>query len=411
MLSALAPSGPVAPAVQTSPPSTTDSTQPTQRDSFKDVYGSVASKEESESDTGPKQKAAESTGAKSKKGSADNQTDKTAVVVAADAQMIVLQKAPLTFAIASLDQQGSQPTSDESPSATEGQPQSVTQSEGDGAGRTGIPNFSVPVGKPGQTAATALVPANEKLAFSARLTQPDAPQGRVQTPKPSVPQPSRLQANNQTRTMTGPASPSTAKDPYQTVDVKKIAGAETVLPSREISSTSVIDLRQTGAPPPQFSEPVHVTPARSLAVQDVQPMPPEIPKPPASTEILLQLAGKDQSTASVRVIDRSGTVNVTVHAADPDLRNSLRSNLSDLASQLTGQGFKTEVVRPAMMAANAENQRDSRHGGQDSPTQQQHHSPQDSRQPQRDHRGNPESWLNELEQETSGISGAPGGIN
>jgi hypothetical protein len=132
---------------------------------------------------------------------------------------------------------------------------------------------------------------------------------------------------------------------------------------------------------------------------------PEIPKPPASTEILLQLAGKDQSTASVRVVDRSGTVNVTVHAADADLRNSLRTNLSDLASQLTGHGFKTEMSKPVVIAANAENQHDSRHSGQDTPSQQQNHFAQDGRQPQRDRRANSERWHDELEQETSGTPG------
>jgi hypothetical protein len=137
----------------------------------------------------------------------------------------------------------------------------------------------------------------------------------------------------------------------------------------------------------------------------VQPIAPEAPKAPASTEILLQLAGNNQSTASVRVVDRLGTVNVTVHASDADLRNSLRSNLSDLASQLGGQGFKTEVVKPAVVAANADNQHDTRHGSQ----QQQNYLAQNGRQPQRDRPANSERWLDELAQETSGPTGTPGG--
>ena len=76
----------------------------------------------------------------------------------------------------------------------------------------------------------------------------------------------------------------------------------------------------------------------------------------------------------------------------------------DLASQLTGHGFKTEMAKP-VIAANAENQHDSRHGGQDTPSQQQNHFAQDGRQPQRDRRANSDRWRDELEQETSGTPG------
>jgi hypothetical protein len=204
--------------------------------------------------------------------------------------------------------------------------------------------------------------------------------------------------------MAGPTTASAGKDTYQTVDLKRAAAPVPVQPAREIAATSAFDLRQTTSQS-QPAEPLNATPSRSLAIQDVQPILPEIPKPPASTEILLQLAGKDQSTASLRVVDRSGTVNVTVHAADADLRNSLRSNLSDLASQLTGQGFKTEMAKPVVIAANAENQQDSRHSGQGTPSQQQNHFAQDGRQPQRDSRANSDLWRDELEQETSGTPG------
>ena len=397
MLTALAPSGPVAPAVPISPPSTTDTTQPVQRESFKDVYGNVSSDDESKSDAGSKQKSTDSTDAKPKKSSTDDGNEKTAITAAPTPHGLVFQKAPLAFLFPSLRQDVSQPPADESAITTPDNP----QSSGESAKPTNIPDLLV---TPLQTASTALVPADEKLAFSARLTQPDSSPLPVQAPRLAVPQPTRLPANPEVRTTAGPATASVGKDAYQTVDLKKTAAPEAVLPTREVAAASAFDLRPT-APPPQPPEPVNAAPARSLAIQDVQPILPEIPKPPASTEILLQLAGKDQSTASVRVVDRSGTVNVTVHAADADLRNSLRSNLSDLASQLSGQGFKTEMAKPAVIAANAENQHDSRHGGQDTHSQQQNHLAQEGRQPQRDRRANSERWRDELEQETSGTPG------
>ncbi len=397
MLTALAPSGPVAPDVPISPPSTTDTTQPAQRESFKDVYGNVSSGEDSKSDAGSKQKATDATDAKPKKSSTDDGNDKTAVAVTPSPHGLVLQKAPLAFMFSSLRQDTSQSVADESASATQDNP----QSSGGSAAQTDIPHLLV---TPLQTAASTLVPADEKLAFSARLTQPDSLPLPVQAPRLAVPQPTRLPANPEARTTAGPATASAGKDAYQTVDLKKATAPEVILPAREVAAASAFDFRQTTS---QFhpAEPVSAAPARSLAIQDVQPILPEIPKPPASTEILLQLAGKDQSTASVRVVDRSGTVNVTVHTADSDLRNSLRSNLSDLASQLTGQGFKTEMAKPAVIAANAENQHDSRHGGQDTPSQQQNHLAQDGRQPQRDRRANSDRWRDELEQETSGTPG------
>ena len=397
MLTALAPSGPVAPAVPISPPSTTDTTQPVQRESFKDVYGNISSGDDSKSDAGPKQKATDSTDAKPKKNSTDEGNDKTAVAVTPLPHGLVLQKAPLAFVFPSLRQDAAPPVADESASTT----QDNAQSSGGGGTQIVIPHLLV---TPLQPAAPTLLPADGKLAFSARLTQPDGSPRPVQTPRLSIAQPSRVPANNEPRTTAGPAMASAGKDAYQTVDLKKAAALEPVLPAREVAATSAFDLRQTTSQP-QPAEPLNTAPSRSLAIQDVQPILPEIPKPPASTEILLQLAGKDQSTASVRVVDRSGTINVTVHAADADLRNSLRSNLSDLASQLAGQGFKTEMAKPAVIAANAENQHDSRHSGQDTPSQQQNHLAQDGRQPQRDRRANSDRWRDELEQETSGTPG------
>lgn len=404
MLTALAPSGPVAPVVPTSPPSTTGTPQSAQRESFQDVYGNVSSEDDSKNDAGTKQKTSDSGDTKpAKKTTSDDGNNKTAVAAAPSPHGFVLQKAPLGFVF--LGQElAPQQAADGSVSLNDNQ----VQSGADATMRSGVPNFGLPLAKPAQIAAAALAPADEKLAFSARLTQPDAAKSAVQAPRVSSPQMIRPQTANEARTMAGPDAGSAAKDAYQTVDLKKATAMETVVPARETASATAFDLRPSAAPP-QPAEPGNTSTSRSFAIQDVQPTLAEIPRPPASTEILLQLAGNNQSTASVRVVDRSGTVNVTVHAADADLRNSLRSNLGDLASQLTGQGFKTEVVKPAVIAANADNQHDTRHGSQNSSSQQHNQLAQDSRQPQRDRRANSERWRDELEQETSGSPGTPGG--
>ncbi len=408
MFTALAPSGPVAQSVPTSPPSTTDSTQSARRESFQDVYRNVPTDDESHSDAAPQQKTAASPVGKSKKSTLDG-NDKTDVTAAPTPHPLVLQRIPLAFALPSLGQEVSQqPASDQSANVTENPAQPSTQSGGNDAAFAALPGFNLPLPKPGPVAPLALAPTDEKLAFSARLTQTDA-QSPVQATRTSTPPPSRTQTTDEIRTTAEPAAVPSGKDPNQTSDVKRADAPEIVLPVHEISSASALDLRPA-ALPPQPAQSTPTTPARTLAIQDVQPTLPEIPKPPASTEILLQLAGQNQSTASVRVVDRMGTINVTVHAADADLRSSLRSNLSDLASQLTGQGYKTEMVKPAVLAANTDNQHDSRQSGRDASSQQQQHQfTPDGRQPQRDRRPNSELWRDELEQKTSGAAGAPGG--
>ncbi|HXA68193.1 MAG TPA: hypothetical protein VNV82_23725 [Bryobacteraceae bacterium] len=410
MLTALAPSGPVAQSVPASPPSTTGSTQSGRRESFKDVYQSVPSEDQSQSDAAPKQKATASTVTKSKKTSDGN--DKVDVTATPMPNLMVVQKNPLTFSIPSIPLPGheveSLPVSDEAPSPAENQSQSFMQSGANDASSAAPPGLNLPLPKAGPVAPLAIAPADEKLAFSARLTQPESPPAPVQATRISTLPPSRSQTSEQTRTAAEPtaAAPS-GKDPYPTADSKKTNAPETVLPVREISPASVLDLRQP-ASPPQHAESTPAAPARSLAIQDIQPALPEMPKPPASTEIMLQLAGQNQSTASVRVVDRMGTINVTVHAADADLRSSLRSNLSDLASQLTGQGYKTEMVKPAVLAANADNQHDSRQSGRDASGHQHQFTP-DGRPNQRDRRANPDRWRDQLDLETSGTPGAPGG--
>jgi len=93
-------------------------------------------------------------------------------------------------------------------------------------------------------------------------------------------------------------------------------------------------------------------------------MAPELPRTSGSSEILLHLTGNDASSAAIRVADRAGSVNVSVHAADPVLRESLRSNLGELSNQLNAEGWKADVVKSAAVATHSESQQDSHAAGQ-----------------------------------------------
>jgi len=158
-----------------------------------------------------------------------------------------------------------------------------------------------------------------------------------------------------------------------------------------------------GAPEP--AEAAHAN--LPLATQEAHLLAPEMPKTSTSSEILLHLTDNDQSSAAIRVADRAGSVNVSVHASDPVLRESLRSNLGDLSNQLSNQGWKADVIKSAAVAAQSGSQQDS-HAGEQHGSQPQQSFGGD-RQPQRDRRANGGQWQQELDQQISGGNALSGG--
>jgi hypothetical protein len=75
---------------------------------------------------------------------------------------------------------------------------------------------------------------------------------------------------------------------------------------------------------------------------------------------------------------------------------------------LNQQGWKTEVFKPAMLAAQSDGQQDS-HSGGDQPSHQQQHSFAGDRNAQRERRDQGSRWEQELEQQISGGNARPGG--
>jgi hypothetical protein len=145
-------------------------------------------------------------------------------------------------------------------------------------------------------------------------------------------------------------------------------------------------------------------------MQDLQPVPPETPKVAASSEIQLHLKANDQTSASIRVTDRAGAVNISVHASDAQVRNSLRSNLSDLSAQLNTQGWKTEVVKTASVVNRTDSGQETPPGGRHSFSQQQH-SANTERQPDRNRHPNSGQWQDEFEEQITGNDANRGGKN
>jgi hypothetical protein len=273
-----------------------------------------------------------------------------------------------------------------------------------------------------------LSPQAENFAFAVRMIAPDdavptgaqpavsAAQQQSSQTKPAVTQPAPAQAPQQpgqsetssnSKIETQSPAPGTEK-----TDARDSKAAdwpqsgqtqETVTRWSDVSAAPLPSEINSALPSSGLAEAAHDSPV--LAAQETHLMAPELPRTSASTDILLHLTGDDQSSAAIRVADRAGSVNVSVHAADPVLREALRSNLEQLSTQLTGQGWKADMLKPAAIAAQSESQQDSHSGGQRSSQQQQSFGGQ----PQRDRRAQAGYWQQELEQQISGGDAQTGG--
>ncbi len=153
-------------------------------------------------------------------------------------------------------------------------------------------------------------------------------------------------------------------------------------------------------------QPAAAPPVTTLS--EPQPLNVAPPRMNLNNEILLNL-GNGQSSAAVRLVDRAGTISVSVHASDQDLRNSLRSNLSDLTTQLNAQGVRTEVLK-TVSAQSPPESRQEQGSQQQRPSSQQHSFSQNDRQSQRDRRASSQ-WLEELAEQAGASTLQPGGKN
>jgi hypothetical protein len=249
------------------------------------------------------------------------------------------------------------------------------------------------------------------LAFAIHLKGADS----SAAPEPEKPAQPAATARADTPEAKRPDSPATSSAPSSSSSdaadanvVKQYSNIVVNVPSNDAPAAP----RPAGTGPAawtsQSPDAAHVPAA--VAVHEAQPVLPDSPKINTNGEILLHLQGNDQSSAAIRVMDRAGSLNVSVHASDSDLRNTLRSNVGELVSQLNGQGWKTDVDKPALATVRAQTSQDPQSNGQRSPGQQQS-SGDNQQQAQRDRRSNSGRWIQELEQQTAGQSSTSGGKN
>ena len=249
---------------------------------------------------------------------------------------------------------------------------------------------------------------SENLAFALHLQESKSNTARPPTAPQARPVRDQTVSNVRTEARLAPlAHPATL--------VKQMTGADV---SRGLAS---LEIQPVWSEAPAIAHsvwgPIASAPApaeshiqSAAALQDLPPVPPETPKPAVSGEIQLHLTANDQSSASIRVTDRAGAVNISVHASDPQVRNSLHSNLSELSSQLNIQGWKTEVVKTASVVTRTDSGRDTQPDGRHSSSQQQH-SANAERQTQRDRRPSGGRWRDEIEEQITGNDASRGGKN
>jgi hypothetical protein len=246
------------------------------------------------------------------------------------------------------------------------------------------------------TTSAASVPPPAKVSVtqpqSSTAQQPVAPQGKTAN-----------DAGRETQPAASQPEKSETVTQYQS-DLQNARPLPGVTP--HWSEAAILQAPEPG-PPSAVSEFNEAVPANlPAATQEGHLLMPEMPRSSASSEILLHLTSDDQSSAAIRVADRAGSVNVSVHASDPVLRESLRSNLDDLSTQLNTQGWKADVLKSVAASMHSESQQDS-HSSEQRSSQQQ--SSGGDRQPQRDRRGNGSQWRQELDQQIAGGDARPGG--
>ncbi len=266
------------------------------------------------------------------------------------------------------------------------------------------PTLSEPT-TPSKTAAATDTSQPSAALSQGRVTQPQIPDSQQPAP-PSDSQPATQTASDP-RHAAQSAAPETDKSDTGVKNQPELLGAQQnggqVAHWNDAPVSQASEWSSTGP----ITEPADGTHGNlPLAAQESHLPAPEMPKTSASSEILLHLTN-DQSAAAIRVADRAGSVSVSVHASDPVLRESLRSNLGDLSTQLSDQGWKADVTKPVAMASQSGSQQDSHEGGQRGSQQQQSFG--GDRPPQRDRRASGGQWQQELDQQIPGGDAHPGG--
>jgi hypothetical protein len=215
----------------------------------------------------------------------------------------------------------------------------------------------------------AATPPRETAAASA----PPAPAAAAAAPAPSAPQPARepeavdaAPGKSQPQAQPAPArraepeprrSDATADAPSPAPRRSQaMADAPSPTPRAETGTAFTPPEPRTAAPEarPPVREAASATPAVEPTVD------PPVGNPAPLRDLAFRLEGASEAV-DVRLSERGGSVQVSVHTADADLAGALRQNLDELSSRLEARGVSAETaplkaVAEPSRAADAGNQ-------------------------------------------------------
>jgi hypothetical protein len=111
---------------------------------------------------------------------------------------------------------------------------------------------------------------------------------------------------------------------------------------RDLSSSSSLTSRAIESTPVvQASEPVARIPTAVEHAHSSSPL----------QDISIRVAGPEQSSASIRLVESGSEIRVAVRASDPHVADSLRANVEQLTSRLNNNGMSAEVWKPSAVPA------------------------------------------------------------
>lgn len=151
--------------------------------------------------------------------------------------------------------------------------------------------------------------------------------------------------------------------------------------------------------------------AKALETSAVQTPAADVAAKPSGPlkDLSIQVGHVQNDKVELRVVERSGELQVAVRASNPDLAQGLRQGLGDLVDRLEQNGFRAEAWRPgaapiAPQATGETQQRSMQYQQDQSQRHSQSGGQQQNQQQNRQHQSDRPQWVRELEGNLSGGS-------
>lgn len=252
-------------------------------------------------------------------------------------------------------------------------------------------NISAPIGEVAFAAKlVGIAPQQAPVPAIAMTPKSAGPQTQTQAP---MPPPSSPKTSKEPASPKEPASsqPQSDRDTAPAPDQPETTPAhdQTPVTTVAVPSRDVI----VSSPAPQTAAPV--TPAH--AIDQAAPLETASKAPAAPlNEVSVRVAGPDQTSASIHLVDRAGELTVAVRSTDTQLADVLRGNVDQLSARLNASGWNAELWRPGTVQPAARSEASAQDSsGERSESQSQQLRDQTRRDSQNNQQKRPD-WVEEF---------------